>query len=75
MNTIFGVLNPASSSLEFETYLEVAQRSGIGKDKVSITWLNPLAILLSDDMKVIPLDNSAQGIETIGDLKRLERNG
>jgi len=33
-------------------------------------WRNPLAPYLPDDMKVIPLDNTAQGIKTIGDIRK-----
>jgi hypothetical protein len=33
-------------------------------------WLNPLAELLPDDTKVYALDNSQQGIFTIGDIKQ-----
>jgi hypothetical protein len=32
-------------------------------------WLNQLAELLPDDTRVFPLDNSAQGIYTIDDIK------
>ena len=33
-------------------------------------WENPLAQLLPDDTPVIPTNNSAQGIYTIGDIKK-----
>lgn len=36
----------------------------------NISLLNPLAVLLPDDTPVIPLDNTAQGIYTIGDIKK-----
>jgi hypothetical protein len=32
-------------------------------------WLNPLGELLPDDTKVYALDNSQQGVYTIGDIK------
>lgn len=32
-------------------------------------WKNPIAHLLPDNLKVYPLDNTAQGIYTIGDIK------
>ena len=32
-------------------------------------WMNSLASRLSDDTRVFPLDNTAQGIYTIGDIK------
>ena len=34
-------------------------------------WKNDLAPFLSDDIKIYPLDNSAQGIYTIGDFRKL----
>ena len=43
--------------------VKVAFRSG------EIRFTNPLAHLLPNDIEVIPLDNSAQGIYTIGDIK------
>ena len=48
---------------------EVAFRNNKGR----ITWLNSLAPLLSDSTPVVPIDNEAQGIHTIGDIKK-ERN-
>ncbi len=63
MSTTFGIKVPSlSDEGEFEE-VEIAFRSSY------IRWINPLAQLLPDDTKVIPLDNSAQGIYTIGDLK------
>lgn len=35
-----------------------------------ISIINPLMVLLPDDTPVIPLDNTAQGIYTIGDIKK-----
>ena len=32
-------------------------------------WMNSLASRLPDDTRVFPLDNTAQGIYTIGDIK------
>jgi hypothetical protein len=32
--------------------------------------LNPLSSKLSDDIRIFPLDNSAQGIYTIGDARK-----
>jgi hypothetical protein len=47
-------------------FIEVAFRDNSG----FITWSHDLAYFLSDDLPVYPLDNTAQGIYTIGDLKR-----
>ena len=35
-----------------------------------IYFTNPIASMLSDNTKVIPLDNTAQWIETIWDIKK-----
>lgn len=64
MSTTFGVKVPSLyDEDEFET-IEVAFRS------FNIRWRHPLAQLLKDDTKVIPMDNSAQGIHTIGDIRK-----
>ena len=59
MSTTFGVRIPLTGEV-----IEVAFRSHY------IRWENKLAHLLPDDLPVIPLDNSAQGIHTIGDIKK-----
>ena len=38
-------------------------------EEAETRWLNTLGELLPDDTKVIPNDNTAQGIHTIGDIK------
>ena len=38
-------------------------------------WTNDLAPFLSDDTKIYPLDNSAQGIYTIGDFRKMLNEG
>lgn len=49
-----------------ENYIEIAFRgNGSG-----LRWKNELAPLMPDDVPVYPLDNSAQGIYTIGDIRR-----
>ena len=58
MSTTFGIRIPTSE------VIEVAIRSG------GVRWKNPLAHLLPDETKVEPLDNTAQGIYTIGDIKK-----
>jgi hypothetical protein len=64
MSTTFGVKVPSLyADGEFEE-IEVAFRSSY------VIWKNPLAQLLPDDLEVIPLDNSAQGIYTIGDIRK-----
>ena len=65
MSTTFGVIVVEKHRQE-EELVEVAYRgNGTG-----IRFTNPIAHLLPDDTSVIPLDNSAQGIYTIGDIKR-----
>jgi hypothetical protein len=65
MSTTFGV--QAGDEL-----IPVARRNGIGEGRVSITFTNPLARLLPGDTPVVPMDNTAQGVETIDDLLYLE---
>ena len=61
MSTTFGIRIPVAG--ERDEVVEVAFRTQW------IRWRNPLAHLLPDDTEVEPLDNSAQGIYTIGDIK------
>lgn len=63
MSTTFAVIVPESKYYETEQ-IDVAFRSN------EIYFINPLARLLPDDLPVIPTDNSAQGIFTIGDIKK-----
>ena len=64
MSTTFGIVVPSLYEEGHKEEIEIARRfSG------HITWTNPLAQALSDDTEVIPLDNSAQGIYTIADIK------
>ena len=55
--------------------MPVARRNGIGEGRVGITFTNPLARLLPSDTQVVPMDNTAQGVETVGDLLYLETHG
>lgn len=75
MSTLFGISklkqdielvdDCLSEEWEDDDFIEVAFRgNGTG-----IRWKNDLAEFLPDDLKVYPLDNSAQGIYTIGDIK------
>ena len=59
MSTTFGV------DIDSDEPVDVAHRTSAG-----IIWVNRLAHLLPDDTKVIALDNTAQGIHTIGDIKQ-----
>ena len=76
MSTIFGV-HRTGEDIELhynmipethwdeDNFIEVAKQSNS-----TIYWLNDLAKFLPDDLKVYPLDNTAQGIYTIGDIKK-----
>ena len=57
MSTTFGVKVK-------DNVVEIAFRSN------GMRFINELAELLSDDTPVIPLDNTAQGVHTIGDVKK-----
>ena len=63
MSTTFGIRIES-----IDVTVEVAHRHGIGKGEVQIDILNPLLYLVKSDTPVIPLDNSAQGIETVNDI-------
>lgn len=77
MSTVFGV-HRTGEDIELhydmlpethwddDNFIEVIKRLNDG----DIIWLNDLAKFLPDDLKVYPLDNSAQGIYTIGDIKK-----
>jgi len=59
MSTRFGIRIPTTGE-----EIEVAFRSN------EIRFTNPLAHLLPNKTKVEPLNNTAQGIYTIGDIKK-----
>ena len=61
MSTTFGV---NIKNRDQDEIAEVAFRSN------GMRFINELAELLPDDTPVIPLDNTAQGVHTIGDIKR-----
>lgn len=77
MSTLFGILKNGKDIIleddmlpveeyEEDDFLIVAYRGNRG----AMVWENELAKFLPENMKVYPLDNSAQGIYTIGDIKR-----
>ena len=68
MSTTFGVQVG-------DELMPVARRNSIGAGRVGITFTNPLARLLPSDTQVVPMDNTAQGVETVGDLLYLETHG
>lgn len=60
MSTTFGVKIPSTGEIK-----EVAFRGNSG----GIWWKKEICELLPDELEVIPMDNDAQGIYTIGDIK------
>jgi len=66
MSTTFAVLVNQNEII-------VARRVGRkkGRSNVTIIWTNPLAQTLPNDTEVFPTDNTAQGVNTIGDLKEI----
>ena len=64
MSTTFGV------EIEGEV-IPVARRKGIGQGKVHVYSVNPLIHILDDELEVVPMDNTAQGVLTVKDLKKL----
>jgi hypothetical protein len=76
MSTTFGINTSDFKDFELDEYGDIPEwiNPSIFK-KVAfrsngIRWTDDLAKLLPDDTKVYPLDNSAQDIYTIGDIKR-----
>jgi hypothetical protein len=63
MSTTFAVV------LKSGTIVDVARRVGRGILGCELRFTNEIAELLSDETPVMPTDNSAQGIFTIGDIK------
>ena len=63
MSTTFGVEIKGSDKV-VATTIEVAFRSN------GMRFINKIAHLLPDDTPVIAMDNSQQGIHTIGDIKK-----
>ena len=64
MSTTFGVKIPSTGEIE-----PIARRRGIGNGQVEVYFTNPLAELLPNDTEVEAIDNSPQGIFTIGNIK------
>ena len=64
MSTTFGVKIPGTGEI-----VPVARRVGIGNGKVRLYWMDDFHELLMDEVKVIAIDNSNQGIYCIGDIK------
>jgi len=50
-----------------DNFLKVALRNNNGE----LSWTNEIAPLLNKDTIVYPLDNTAQGIHSIGDIKKV----
>jgi hypothetical protein len=55
---------------DYDTLNEIFEKVYIRFNGEGGRWLNSIADLLSDDTKVWALDNSPQGIYTIGDIKK-----
>jgi hypothetical protein len=62
MSTTFGIITKSGDERL------VARRVG-GKNGAEMWFTDELAEMLPNDTPVEPLDNSAQGIHTIGDIK------
>lgn len=75
MSTIFGIkikgevelIKDALPPFHKYKFIEVFYRANISMGNY---WINPLAKMLTNNTKVYPLDNTAQGIYTIGDIKK-----
>ena len=65
MSTTFGVKIPSTGEL-----VPVARRVGTGNNSVRLTWTESIAELLPNNLEVEAIDNSNQGINCIGDIKK-----
>ena len=65
MSTTFGIRIPSTDEIK-----PIARRVGRGQGKVEVWFTEPLAELLDDELEVIAIDNSNQGISTIKDIKK-----
>ena len=67
MSTVFAVYvgDGAVPEEDTENMIPVARRVGSG-----MYFINSISKLLPDDVKVYPVDNTAQGIYTIGDIRK-----
>ena len=65
MSTTFGIKIPSTGVI-----IPIARRVGIGNGKVSVYFINSLAELLNDDLEVVAINNTPQGIFTIKDIKQ-----
>lgn len=78
MSTTFGIL--IKSSILDNPYMDVTDRYTehdnntllipIAFRSNGIRFINPIAHLLPEETEVYPMDNSAQGINCIGDIKK-----
>ncbi len=76
MSTTFGFRIKKEG--EDDELMVIAFRSGVGKGRIEVHWKWPYneTLFPDDTMKVEALDNTAQGIETIGDIKKaIKQNG
>lgn len=77
MSTTFGVKIPRdfSNSLQNYVYPEIEYHNDdafaiVARRSNRIYFLSPIALLLEDSLAVFALDNTQQGIFTIGDIKK-----
>ena len=88
MSTTFAILKKERDAfgdvINVKRY-DIALRHGIGGGKVGIKWYNINSILDAimllngytdkTQIKVYPMDNTAQGVKNIGDLMTLDKYG
>jgi hypothetical protein len=69
MSTTFGIKIPSTGEIQ-----PIARRVGVGNGEVNVYFTDSLGELLADDLRVEAIDNSEQGIFTIGDIKAKIKN-
>lgn len=78
MSTTFGILIKQSDINEYSDNVrsEIWDREQgfiivpVAFRRNGIRFINPIAHLLPEELEVIPMDNDAQGIYNIGDIKK-----
>lgn len=85
MSTTFAILNSETENINLDNFKEGDIISDYIEDDIdidslfmnvafrtndSIYWTNQIAKHLNDHIKVYPIDNTSQGIFTIGDIRK-----
>ena len=73
MSTTFAII--MSNKKGDKTRIDIAHRTSAGGGKVNIKWLNDLAPCIDKNTVVHAMNNTAQGVQYMGDLFTLDKYG